>query len=89
MTSQTNPLSHRFDLNQINDPLYVQDAFNMAACHANSVLNLLSIQFESKARVSDETIEEGLDAVRVMVKDMQAIIGAHFDAAKAGKEAAQ
>lgn len=89
MTSQTNPFPHRFDATKAHDPLYVQDAFNMTACHAKGVLNLMFHQFQGEVQMSDETMQESLDAVRIMIDDMKAIIGAHFDAAKAGKEGAE
>ncbi|WP_157385768.1 hypothetical protein [Methylosarcina fibrata] len=88
-TPENNLFPHRFDVTQAHDALYVQDAFNLTACHAHGVLNSLFFQFEGDGRMSDENIQETIDAVLFMIDDMKAIIRAHFDASKAGKEDAQ
>jgi hypothetical protein len=82
-----NLFEHRFDSNQVRDPLDVQDAFNLIAEHAQGVLELLYIQFDDKGRVSDELIQCSIDSVVFQIKDMKSIINAYFAAIKQEKEA--
>jgi hypothetical protein len=81
-----NLFKHRFDANQIRDPLDVQDAFNLIAEHAQGVLELLHIQFDDKGRVSDELIQCSIDSVVFQIKDMRSIVNAYFAAIKQEKE---
>ncbi|MEC4749084.1 hypothetical protein [Methylomicrobium sp. Wu6] len=90
MTTQTNLFSHRFDATQAHDAYYVNEALNLTVCHVEGVLNSICVQFEGcNARASDELIADSVNAVCFMMKDMKAIINAHFDAVKAGKDGAQ
>lgn len=81
-----NLFKHRFDANQVRDPLDVQDAFNLISDQAKAVLELLYTQFGGDGRVSDEIILNSIDSVLYQIDDMKAIVRAYFTAIKEKKE---
>jgi hypothetical protein len=85
-----NLFPHRFDAAKAHDPLNVQDAFNAMAARAQGVLMLLfsQFQFEGESRMSDEIILNSIDAVFHDIKDMKAVMKAHFEAVKVTRDGA-
>jgi hypothetical protein len=81
----TNLFRHRLDVYNLRDPDDVQDAFNLIAGQAQGVLGLLGIQFNGTDRVSDELMQNAIDAVVFQIDDIKAILNAYFAAIKEEK----
>jgi hypothetical protein len=80
-------ITHRLNVYNLRDPNDAQDAFNLIAGQAQGVLGLLGIQFNGADRVSDELMQNAIDAVVFQIDDMKAIINAYFAAINEDKEA--
>lgn len=82
----TNLFRHRLNVYNLRDPDDVQDAFNLIVGHTQGVLELLYIQFDGPGRVSDELMQNAIDAAAFQLDDMKAIINAYFAAIKEGSK---
>jgi hypothetical protein len=81
-----NLFKHRLNIDNVRDPLDVQDAFNLIADQAKGVLELLYTQFGGDGRVSDEIILNSIDSVLYQIDDLKAIINTHINAGREGSK---